>query len=142
MTRLGHPLLSVMVLLSVECYLRPSEALSLTGRSLLPPAASAVPHWVVLLFPQENRNRSKVGAADDTVATDSGRINWMRRVFPVLADQGSSRPLFQTDLPVLPRGFPESDQQHRHRSGALPDAVLRPVVGPRRPARNEDAGRQ
>ena len=48
MTRLGHPLLSIMVLLSVECYLRPSETLSLTGQSLLPPATSAVPHWVVL----------------------------------------------------------------------------------------------
>ena len=34
-------------------------------------------------------------------------------------------------LPVLPQSFPESDQQHRHRSGALPDAALRPVVGPR-----------
>ena len=90
-------LLSIMVLLSVECSLRPSEALSLTGRSLLPPAASAVRHWVVLLFPQENRQRSKVGGADDTVAIDSERIDWMRRVFPVLANQGSSRPLFQTD---------------------------------------------
>ena len=97
MTRLGHPLLSIMVPLSVECYLRPSEALSLAGRSLLPPAAISVPHLVVLLFPQENRQRSKVGAADDTVAIDSGRINWRRRVFPVLANHGSSRPLFQTD---------------------------------------------
>ena len=97
MTRLGHPLLSIMVLLSVECYLRPSEALSLTGQSLLPPATSAVPHWVVLLFPQENRQRSKVGAADDTVAIDSGRVNWMQRVFPVLANRQKSQPLFQTD---------------------------------------------
>ena len=74
MTRLGHPLLSILVLLSVECYLRPSEALSLTGRSLLPPATSAVPHWVVLLFPQENSQRSKGGAADDTVAIDEWKI--------------------------------------------------------------------
>ena len=55
MTRLGHPLPSIMVLLSVECYLRPSEALSLTGQSLLPPTTSAVPHWVVLLFPQREQ---------------------------------------------------------------------------------------
>ena len=96
MTRLGHSLLSIMVLLSVACYFRPSQALSLTGRSLLPPAASAVRHWVVLLFPQENRQRSKVGAADDTVAIDSGRTDWMRRVFPVLANQ-EPRPLLRTD---------------------------------------------
>ena len=89
MTRLGHPLLSIVLLLSVECYLRPSKVLSLTGQSLLPPANSAVPHWVVLQNPQEKRQHSKVGAADDTVAIDSGRVNWMRRVFPVLADQRS-----------------------------------------------------
>ena len=86
-----------MVLLSVECYLRPSEALSLSCQSLLPPATSAVPHLVVLLFPRKNRQRSKVGAADDTVAIDSGRVNWMQRVFPVLANQEPSRPMFQTD---------------------------------------------
>ena len=114
------PLLSIMVLLSIECYLRPSEALSLTGQSLLPPATSAVPHWVVLLFPQENRQRSKVGAADDTEAIDSGRANWMQRVFPVLANQQKSQLLFQTD-----------DQQHWDRSGALPDAAFRAFVGPR-----------
>ena len=65
MTRLGHPLLSIMVLLSVERYLRPSDSLSLTGQSLLPLATSAVPHWVVLLFLQENRQRSKVGSTRD-----------------------------------------------------------------------------
>ena len=97
MTRLGHTLLSIMVLLSVECYLRPPEALSLTGQSLLPPVTSAVPNWVVLSFPQENRQRSKVGAADDTVAIDSRRVNWMQRVFLVLANQPKSQPLFQTE---------------------------------------------
>ena len=90
MTRFGHSLLSIMVLLSVECYLRSSEALSLTGQSLLPPAASAVPCWVVLLLAQENRQRSKVGTADDTVAIDSGRVNWTQRVFPVLARTNKS----------------------------------------------------
>ena len=77
--------------------LTPSEALSLTGQSLPSPTTSAVPHWVVLLFPQENRQRSKVGAADDTVAIDSARVNWMQRVFPVLANQQKFQPLFQTD---------------------------------------------
>ena len=148
MTRLGHPLLSIMVLLSVECYLRPSEALSLTGQSLLPPATSAVPHWVVLLIPHENRQRCKVGAADDTVAIDSGRVNWVQRVFPVLANQQKSQPLFQTDyqsfLEVFWRatnniGIEALPYQMWH-SG--PSLDLAQGMRDLRPAKNGDVGQQ
>ena len=81
------------------------------GRVLLTPLRGSEPHRKKLApsggersptlgrapFPTGNGQRSKVRAADDTVAIDSGRLNWMRRVSPVLADQGSSRPLFKTD---------------------------------------------
>ena len=49
-------------------------------------------------IPARGKTTRKVGAADDTVAIDSGRVNWMRRVFPVLADHRSSLPLFKTDF--------------------------------------------
>ena len=110
---------------------RPSQALSLTGRSLLPLAASAVRHWVVLLFPQENRQRSKVGAADDTVAIDSGRTDWMRRVFPVLANQRSSRPLLRTDYHSFLEVCRRAADNIGIESGVLPDAALGAVPGPR-----------
>ena len=51
-----------------------TEALSLTSHNLL-----AVPHRVLLVFPQENVAQSKVGRASDTVAVDSGRLRWMER---------------------------------------------------------------
>ena len=65
------------------------------------------------------------------MAIDSGLVNWMQRVFPVLANQGPSRPPVPDRQPVVPRSFPEGDQQQWHRSGAFPDAALRAVVGPR-----------
>ena len=92
--RAGEVLMGVMVLMSVLAYLRPSEALGLTSRSLLPPTAHGVKSWVVWLFPSEERQRSKTGEADDTIAMDGRRAPWMARVYQVLSEKGSGEALF------------------------------------------------
>ena len=58
------------------------------------------------------------------MAIDSGRVNWMQRVFPVRANQQKSQPLFETDYQSFLEVF-------RRATGALPDAAFRAFVGPR-----------
>ncbi|CAK0838915.1 unnamed protein product [Prorocentrum cordatum] len=97
--RLGAPLVGAMVLIMVECYLRPGEMLSLTSDSFLAPAEHAVQIWVVWLFPEAGVARSKVGSADDTIPCDSGRCPWMCHIFKALKDRQSSRPLLDLSYP-------------------------------------------
>ena len=59
--RIGAPLAGVLVMVMVECYLRPGEMLSLTPQSFLAPTQHGVDHWVVHLFPEHLVERSKVG---------------------------------------------------------------------------------
>ena len=47
--RLGSPLAAALVLVMVECYLRPGEMLGLTSDSFLAPSDHAVNSWVVWL---------------------------------------------------------------------------------------------
>ena len=86
--------MSIMVVTSVLAYLRPSEALGLTSRSLLPPTAHGVKSWVIWLFPSEERQRSKTGEADDTIPMDGRRARCMARVYQVLSEKGGSESLF------------------------------------------------
>ena len=81
-----------MTMIMMDAYLRPSEMLSLMPASLLPPAPTGVGSWVLLLFPQEFRERSKVGASDDTIPLDSRRLRWLA---PVLQELARRRPAHQ-----------------------------------------------
>ncbi|CAK0812006.1 unnamed protein product [Prorocentrum cordatum] len=97
--RLGAPLVGAMVLIMMECYLRPGEMLSLTSDSFLAPTEHAVQNWVAWLFPEAGVARSKVGSADDTIPCDSGRCPWMCHIFKALKDRQSSRPLLDLSYP-------------------------------------------
>ncbi|CAK0791289.1 unnamed protein product [Prorocentrum cordatum] len=103
--RLGAPLVGAMVLIMVECYLRPGEMLSLTSDSFLAPTEHAVQNWVVWLFPEAGVARSKVGSADDTIPCDSGRCPWMCHIFKALKGRQSSRPLLDLSYPQFLRFF-------------------------------------
>ena len=85
MCRLGGALAGVLSLVMFEAYLRPCEMLSLTPSSFLAPARGGVPSWVVLLFPQTAKERSKTGEADDTISLDSDRCQWMAPIFEQMA---------------------------------------------------------
>ena len=89
------------MLISVEAYLRPSEAISLTSASLLPPTRQGVLSWVVWLFPSEQRARSKTGESDDTVTLDSGRLGWLTEVMSILSEKKKGEPLFETSYSEL-----------------------------------------
>jgi hypothetical protein len=88
--RMRLPLVAVLVIVMVDCYLRPSEMLSLTPSSFLAPAPSGVASWVLLLFPAEGVDRSKVGEADDTIPLDSRRLCWMGCIYKELASRRPS----------------------------------------------------
>ena len=92
MCRQGYLVEAVMTMIMMDAYLRPSEMLSLMPASLLPPAPTGVGSWVLLLFPQEFRERSKVGASDDTIPLDSRRLRWLA---PVLQELARRRPAHQ-----------------------------------------------
>ncbi|CAK0861934.1 unnamed protein product [Prorocentrum cordatum] len=99
LARLGAPLAGVMVLIMVECYLRPGEMLGLTSNSFLPPCSHAVDNWVLLLFPESGTARSKTGSSDDSIPIDSGRMAWMHHIYRALRDRGSSQPLLGLTYP-------------------------------------------
>ena len=103
--RMGEPLLGVLVLISVEAYLRPSEALSLRPENFLAPTKQAVDHWVIILFPQAGMKRSKVGEADDTVALDSGRMEWMSEVYRVLSNREAGRKIWDLKYSSFAQAF-------------------------------------
>ena len=96
--RHGHGLAAIAVLVMVEAYLRPSELLSLTRRSLLRPARGGLTKWSLLLFPSARGvARSKTGEADDTVVMDSARTPWIGYVLSRLADGPGDERVFPWD---------------------------------------------
>ena len=87
-------MMSVAVLLMVECYLRPAELLSLRRRSLLPAAPGTRQAWSILLFPEHEKARSKTGESDDTVMINGRRVAWMNPIWARLRANGGEDKLF------------------------------------------------
>ena len=97
MAREKQYLAACMCLVSVDAYLRPSEAVNLTCGSLMPPSAQGVNAWVLRLFPQEEAARSKVGESDDTISMDSPRLRWLAPVFAQIAKRDKEQKAFGMD---------------------------------------------
>lgn len=73
LVRMGHHRLGVGVWLSICCYLRPGELLSLEMKQIVGPApggGSGSQMWSVLLHPREDLAPSKTGSFDDSVPLD------------------------------------------------------------------------
>ena len=89
LSRRGHPLMSVMLLLAFSCYLRPGDAFCLRRGDFIPPASGVTTTWTLLLYPQERLERSKAGTADNSLALDSAWLQWLSPVLAVIS-QGDS----------------------------------------------------
>ena len=81
--------MSVALMLSLSCYLRPGEMMRLTASSLVPPSPCVSKHWCLLLFPSENVARSKTGTSDDSIVVDSPYLkSWIGPVLRELQKNG------------------------------------------------------
>ena len=125
-------LLAVFVVMLVDGYFRPGELLGLKRGCVLPPTHSGGA-WAILLFPQEEAERSKTNQSDDTVLMDGGRCPWMKPVYSVLAQGPRGEKVFPWKYARLARvfglaarriGVPLVPYQGRH-SGASIDAARR-----------------
>ncbi|CAK0839371.1 unnamed protein product, partial [Prorocentrum cordatum] len=78
-------------------YLRlPSDLISMTGSSLIPPQRSTgVSHWALLLYHEEKQPRSKTGHWDEGCLLDSDRVTAMGPLLQALVRRaGPSQPLW------------------------------------------------
>ena len=89
---MGVVRLAVVVLLAVDLSLRPCELLSARCQDLRAPTESAVPHWVLIPYPERRtEERSKLRESDDTIAIDSPRLVWLRPAIEILARGGETK---------------------------------------------------
>ena len=82
LARRGHPLIAVWVWLAVHGYLRPGEGMSLQMRNLVPPLISVRRYLALPVFSNE-RSRSKVREADNSIILHSKWAQWMVQVLEV-----------------------------------------------------------
>ncbi|CAK0860231.1 unnamed protein product, partial [Prorocentrum cordatum] len=114
----------LVVFVMVEARLRPSELLSPTRRSLLPPARGGLSQWCLLLFPSaKGVTRSKTGEADDTVVMDSSRTPSLNYMFHRLSrGPGDERAAVALGFEMVPcqgrRSGASIDRAQRVRSAA------------------------
>eukprot|EP00974_Lingulodinium_polyedra_P071017 6873624-Lingulodinium_polyedra.AAC.1 len=85
-------------------YLRPSEALRLRRKDLIPPGGAAR-FFAVHLHPEEVGITSKVGVTDETVALDSVDAPWLGRWLAALPGEGAEQPLLAISYATLYRQF-------------------------------------
>ena len=88
--------MAVYILLSLDCYLRPSEALGLTKGDLIRPTSS-VRHWSLLLHPSEGLLSSKTGMTDESLVLDSEEYHWMGPIWEQISAGNSNEALFPFD---------------------------------------------
>jgi integrase len=89
----GEHSMAVFVLLSVECYLRPSEALRLRKKDLVAPSAFST-CWGLVLNPEEVGDPSKTLEFDDSLLIDSPWIQFLKPVLAILKEGDDDAPLF------------------------------------------------
>ena len=85
---------ALAVLLTFSAYLRPSEALRIEQGDVAPPAAGS-PHVAINLHPDERYQRSKVGAANESILLDSVYLPWLGPLLLRLRDHREHATLFQ-----------------------------------------------
>ena len=87
--RRGLHQMAVYVLVSVECYLRPSEGFRLRKRDLIEPSSFS-PHWGLVVCPEDLGVASKTQEFDDSLLLDSPWIQFLRPAFVVLKEGDQS----------------------------------------------------
>ncbi|CAK0905964.1 unnamed protein product, partial [Prorocentrum cordatum] len=94
----GQRVLAELTAVAFALYLRPSEALSLTTNSLVPPSVlHGGPRgtWSATLHPREAGVSSKTGVYDDSLLVDSPAFPWLPGLFQkLLRERPKNSPLF------------------------------------------------
>ena len=64
-------------------YLRPCDLLSLRVRQLIAPVLlhGGLAHWAIVLYPQQQEQRSKVGECDESILFDADGFKFLDRIF-------------------------------------------------------------
>ena len=90
----SQPRLAVLTLVAFVLYLRPSEALRITGRDLVRPLVGGCPSarkWSVVLHPLENLTPSKTGQYDECLLFDNPEFEWIEPVLETILRKTSPR---------------------------------------------------
>ena len=90
LVRQGQVKMAIAVLIAMDCYLRPSELLSITSGSLVPPSPESGNSWALLLHPSSKGALSKVGESDETLLLNSRRLTFLRPALEILGRSGST----------------------------------------------------
>ena len=96
--RKGLHQMAVYVLISVECYLRPSEGVRLRALDLVEPATFSE-HWGLVICPEEMEVATKTQEFDDSLLLDSHWIQILRPALRVLKEGDQNRRLWSFNYP-------------------------------------------
>ena len=86
--RIKEPLIAVFTALMLTCYLRPSSALRLRRKDMIPPMAGTSDHWSLLVAPSEKNAPTKVGTFDQSVVVYCRWLTCLPRPLAALKDSG------------------------------------------------------
>jgi len=137
MVAAGHRMEALGTFIGWDAFLRlPSDLISMTGASLIPPVKrSGITSWGLLLYPHEQERRSKVGGHDESMLLLAPEFTGLARLLRQLkADAGPTGRLwkftgsgyglvFNEALEKLGLSIVISPYQVRH--GAASEAALR-----------------
>ena len=108
----GHVMMAVWVLLAFQTYMRPGECMSLQRRDLVPPSSSVNNFWVLLFFPSERSQRSKIGEADNSILLDSTWAQWMSQVWETIYEKHDASSVWSFTYPTLVKEVQKSSLRH------------------------------
>eukprot|EP00971_Amphidinium_carterae_P183870 3650286-Amphidinium_carterae.1 len=97
-------LVAVCILVTFLCYLRPSDANRLHGRSFVPPT-HITGAWSLLLNASADLHLSKTGAADESVQFDTLGYEWLGEVFEILRRHRHQRSAWTFGYPLVLKLF-------------------------------------
>ena len=104
--------------LQLDCYLRPSEAVSLKKNQIFPPQPTAGPQyrsrWSLCLAPQELGVTTKTGHFDDTLTIGTPNRLWVKDVVAALFRRTDTGQRFWPDLTLA-----RYEQAFKHGCAAL-----------------------
>ena len=105
--------MSLFLMMCLNGYFRPGELMDVRAEDMIAPMAGGLPHWSVLLFPEERRRSSKVGEFNDTVVLDSARLKFLDAHIKSQVDKVKSGKLWRFSYPQFVKEFQRSLRELR-----------------------------
>lgn len=103
--RRGQRAMAIYVLMTVSCYCRPGELLSLRRCDLVAPAPGVYAAWSLLLFPEEERKASKTHMFNDSLPLDDERIAFLAPAWRAIACPTSTAKVWGFTYPAFAEEF-------------------------------------